>query len=415
MAQTRLRREAVARDPRMAGGVLAGEFGLDPGVCFLNHGSFGATPRAVIEEERRWRARLEREPVRWFVEDLEPELDAARAKLAAYVGCPADDLAMVENATAGVSTVVRSLAFAPGDEIVSSAQEYNASNNALRHAAERWGARIVEAALPWPVVSEDELFAAVMRAVSERTRLVLVSHVTSPTAVVMPVERIARALAERGIDTLVDGAHAPGYLALNVAGIGCAYYTGNFHKWTCGPKGSAFLYVRPDRQERIRPLAISHGANAERTDRSRFRLEFDYIGSLDYAPWLATPASIELVGKWMGGWEAWRREGAALARRVRGMLRARLGGPELAPEGMVGFMGTAWLPDRRGDESFELAWGYGDPLWERLVARWGVQVPIISFPGAPRRHVRFSVGPYNRWEQYEYLADALEREVRGRG
>ncbi len=412
MATTRLERAAGALDPRAGPGPLAEHFELDRAVCFLNHGSFGATPRAVLEVQSAWRARVEREPVRWFVEDLEPELDAARARMAAFVGCPAEDFAFVPNATAGVNAIVRSLRFEPGDQILTSPQEYNACNNVLRHVAERTGAVLVEARVPWPVRSEDELVAAFADAATDRTRLAMVSHITSPTAVRMPVRRITEALARRGIDTLVDGAHAPGYVDLDVAAIGCAYYTGNFHKWACAPKGSAFVYVRPDRQAGVRPAVISHGANSPRDDRSRFRLEFDFAGSMDYSAPLATPAAVDLVASLTGGWEAWRARGARLAAEAVLLVRERLGGEELVPPELAGFMGVADLPGAAGGPTATV--GYAEALWERLLTRWGIQVPIIAVPvagGGSRRHVRLSVAPYNRVEQYAYLADALAAEI----
>lgn len=406
-----VKRRKILTDPRALPGPLIERFGLDAGVCFLNHGSFGATPTEISEEQDQWRQRLEREPVRWFVEDLEPALDAARERMARFVGCDAEGFAFVDNATAGVSTVVRSLVLAPGDELVTSGQEYNACNNALRSVAARQGARVVEAKLPWPVASEDELFEAVMAAVGPRTRLVMVSHVTSPTALVMPVERIVAALKERGIDTLVDGAHAPGYLPLNVAAINPAYYTGNFHKWCCAPKGSAFLWVRADRREGMQPLSISHGMNSTRTDRSRFRLEFDYTGSADMSAWLVTPECIDRVAEMVvGGWPAIRRQSREMALAARRLMMERFGTGPTCPESMVGAMATVAIPPRAASEG-EATAGYHDPLWERLIAEWGIQVPVLPFPEPPRRHVRVSAAVYNRPEQYAYLADAIAAET----
>lgn len=411
MVPPRIRTRASA-DAKAMFAPCAGDFLIDPHVCFLNHGSFGATPKRVYEAQRQLQAQMEREPIRWFVEDLEPALDQARARMAAFVGCPAQDFSFVTNATAGVNAVVRSLKFQPGDELLTSSQEYNACNNVLRWAAKQWGAKVVSVDLPWPVTSEDEVVAAVLAGVTPRTRLAMVSHVTSPTAMILPVQRIVRELAQRGVDTLVDGAHAPGFLPLNVADLGCAYYTGNFHKWLCAPKGSAFLYVRPDRQAQIVPTIISHGANADRADRSRLRLEFDYIGSMDYTAWLVTPGCMDLVAELAGGggWPEVMRANRAMALRVRGMLQERFGVGPLAPESMIGSMAAVRLPDRQEAEGPRPS-TYADPLQDRLVCRWGVQVPIIPFPAAPRRHVRVSCTLYNTWSQYEYLADALAAEI----
>jgi isopenicillin-N epimerase len=269
---------------RPAPSPFAQHWDLDPEVVFLNHGSFGACPRVVLEAQQQWQRRLEREPVLFLHRELEHHVDAARAALAQFVGCQSDDLAFVTNATAGVNTVLRSLVFGPEDELLVTDHEYNACRNALDLLAQRTGARVVVAALPFPVQDPQAVVDAVLAYVSKRTRLLLIDHVTSPTGIVLPVEKIVPLMAQRGIDTLVDGAHAPGMLQLQIEKLGAAYYTGNCHKWLCTPKGSALLHVRRDRQALIRPLTISHGANSPRTDRSRFRLEFDFTGTCDPTP-----------------------------------------------------------------------------------------------------------------------------------
>lgn len=401
-------------------------------MVFLNHGSFGATPLCVTEHMARLRARMEAEPIRFFVRELEPLLDAARLRLAAFVGCDADDFAFIHNATAGVSTVIRSLPWRPGDEIVTSGHEYNACNNALDFAAQRLGARVVRARIPFPVASEDHVVAAILAAVTDKTRLVLLSHITSPTALVLPVKRIVAELSARGVDTLVDGAHAPGFLPLHVSEIGAAYYTGNFHKWLCAPKGAAFLHVRRDRQDGIVPLIISHGANSTRTDRSRFRLMFDFLGSMDYSPWLATPAALDTLDAMVaGGWPEIMRRNRTLALEARRLLLSRLGGAPTSPESMVGCLAAARLPDRAPWEQGQPT-HYHDPLQDRLIDRWRIQVPIIPFSSDPspdpsggggggggggrigggcERYVRVAAQVYNTLEQIDWLAEALLAET----
>jgi len=390
---------------------LARHWGLDPAVVFLNHGSFGAVPTAVLDVQRALQARLQAEPVRFVVEEQERLLDEARARLAAFVGADADDLAFVSNATQAVNTVVRSLALAPGDEILTTTHEYNACLNVLRVAAAREGPTLVVVELPFPVRSPDEIVDAVLARATPRTRLALVSHVTSPTALVLPVERIVAALAAQGIDTLVDGAHAPGMLPLAIDRLGAAYYTGNLHKWTCAPPGSAFLHVRRDRQAAIRPLVISHGANSPRTDRARFRLEFDYVGFVDPTPWLAVPAALDAMAALVpGGWPEVMRRNRALALEARTLLCDALATSPPAPDAMLGSMAAVVLPDRPAADATTPT-KYHDPLQDRLVTRWGIQVPIVPFPTLPRRLVRVSTQLYNSRAQVEYLAAALRAEL----
>jgi isopenicillin-N epimerase len=273
---------------------------IDDSIVFLNHGSFGACPKPVLEAQSELRARMERQPLQFISRDLEPLLDAARGELAAFVGADADDLAFVPNATAGVNTIVRSLEFQAGDELLTTDHAYNACRNALKLHEPR-GVKIVIASVPWPIRDEQQVIDAVMAAVTPRTKLFLLDHVTSPTGLIFPAAKLVKLLSDRGIDTIVDGAHVPGMLRLEVKAIGAAYYTGNCHKWLCTPKGSAFLHVRRDKQAAIRPLGISHGANAPRTDRSRFRLEFDWGGTVDPTPWLCIPVALKFFRELLPG------------------------------------------------------------------------------------------------------------------
>lgn len=402
-------RRHATRPPRAPD---ADAWALDPALVFLNHGSFGACPRAVLEAQAVLRAEMEANPVAFLDRALEPRLEAARALLAAFVGAGADDLAFVKNATHGLATVLRSLRFAPGDELLATDHEYNAALNMLRFAAARDGARVVIVRIPVPVAGPDEVVDRLLAAAGPRARLALVSHVTSPTALVLPVEQITAALEGRGIAVLVDGAHGPGMLPLDLDALGASWYTGNLHKWVCAPKGAAFLHARRDRHVLTRPLAISHGANDPRPGRSTFRKEFDWTGTSDPTPYLVVPVALEAVGRLVaGGWPALMARNADLAVAARRALVAATGRPALAPEAMLGAMATVELPPDQGfaargpDER--------DPLAARLLEDAGVEVPVYPWPRDPapgerrRRLLRVSVHLHNDPDEYAYLAGAL--------
>jgi isopenicillin-N epimerase len=378
---------------------------LDPGVEFLNHGSFGAAPRAVLEAQSEWRARLERQPLQFFRE-LERHLDAARATLGAFVGADPDDLAFVSNATSGVNTVVRSLQLQPGDELLTTNHAYNACRNALRLHEPR-GVRVVVAQVPFPLRSPGQVVEAVLAKATPRTRLVLLDHVTSPTGLVFPVAELVRAFSERGVDTLVDGAHAPGMVPLDLRTLGAAYYTGNCHKWLCAPKGSAFLHVRRDRQDGMLPLTIGHGFNSPRTDRSRFRLLFDWTGTADPTPFLCIPVALEVVGSLLpGGWPELMRRNRALALSAQGILSEALDIARPAPSEMIGSLAAVPLPPLARAEVLAPP-SPPDPLQRALLSRHRIEVPVMPFPAPPERALRVAAQVYNSEEQVHALAAAL--------
>ena len=327
---------------------------LDPKITFLNHGSFGACPLAVLQKQRQLRDRLEQNPVRFFALELEPLLDQARQTLAEFLGAAAENLVFVPNATTGVNTVLRSLclphpdfaALQPGDELLTTTHEYNASRNALDFAAQASGATVVTAAVPFPIDSPEQAIAAVLSKISARTRLVLLDHVTSQTGLVFPLKPIIEELTAIGVEVLIDGAHAPGMVPLNLQDLGATYYTGNCHKWLCAPKGAAFLYVQPDRRDRIRPLVISHGANSPRRDRDRFRLEFDWTGTADPSAYLVVPKAIQFMGSLLtGGWTELMQQNRATALTIRQRLCKMLQVAPPCPDSMVGAMAVVPLPN----------------------------------------------------------------------
>jgi isopenicillin-N epimerase len=379
---------------------------LDPSVVFLNHGSFGACPIPVLRYQAELRQRMERQPVQFFARDLEGLLDDARRTLGDFLGASAQDLAWIPNATTGVNAVLRSLSFEPGDELLTTDHEYNACRNVLDFVARRAGAKVVVANLPFPVAGHALVLQAVLDRGTERTRIALIDHVTSQTGLVLPIEALVRELQARSVETLVDGAHAPGMLPLDVAAIGAAWYTGNCHKWICAPKGAAFLYTRPDMQERTRPTVISHGANSTRTDRSRYLTEFDWMGTDDPTAILSVPAAIRFMDQLMpGGWSEVHETNHRLALRGRDLLCNTLDIDAVCPDDMIGSLASLPLPDGDGRPSASPL--YADPLQELLLEQFGIEVPVIPWPSPPRRLIRISAQVYNCDGDYEKLGQAL--------
>lgn len=380
---------------------------LDPSIAFLNHGSFGSCPRAVFEFQKTIREHMEWQPVQFFVRELEGLLDRARQELAAFVGANAAHLVFVPNATAGVNTVLRSLHFQAGDELLVSNQEYNACRNALDFVSTRTGARVVVVPIPFPLTGPEQVIEPILEAVTPRTRLALLDHVTSQTGLILPIADVARHLAERGVDLLIDGAHAPGMIPLNLSELGVAYYTGNCHKWICAPKSAGFLYVSPEREKEIRPLAISHGANSPRTDRSRLLIEFGWTGTRDPSAYLSVPTALRFIQAQLpGGWNQVMARNRALALEARRLLCETLRIDPPSPAEMIGTLAAVPLPDSP-EVNVPSSPLYSDPLQDELREQFGIEVPIIPWPGPPKRVLRISAQLYNSLPQYEKLAKGL--------
>ncbi len=388
---------------------------LEPDVAFLDHGSFGACPVPVLEAQRAWRDRMEREPVRFLATELEAQLVEAREEVSRFLNADPAGLAFVPGAVTGVSTVLASLRFAQGDELLVSDHERNATLNALRAAAERDGARVTLVRIPFPLEDASRVVEAYLGAVTARTRLALVSHVTSATALVLPIAAIVRELDRRGVDTLVDATHAPGMLPVDVEALGAAYWTANGDLWLCGPKGSGLLHVRADVRSRIHPLVVADGANDGRSDRSRFRLEFDAAVIGDPSPMLALPAAIRFVGGLHpDGWPGMRAANAALARDGRSRLCGSLALEPPAPDAMVGAMAAIPLPTVAPDEE------EAGRLRAALVDEDRIEVAVLVSParaarslggGDPQVVVRLSAQRYNTPDEYAWLAERLLARV----
>ena len=369
---------------------LRGEFLLDPEVAFLNHGSFGACPRPVFERYQAWQRELEREPVDFLDRRRPALLGGARAALADYVGCSPQDLAFVQNATTGVNLAARSLDLGPGEEVLATDLEYGACDLAWEWACRRRGAHYVRAPVPLPLDSPAALSETLFAAVTEQTRAVYVSHVTSGTGLVLPVEEIVSRARALGLVTIVDGAHAPAHVPVDLAALGADFYSGNAHKWLGAPKGAGFLHVQPERQERVDGAIVSWGYGEGATFSERIESQ----GTRDPAAWLTVPDAIGFQAE--RNWDEIRDRSRRLARNARRELCDLLGTEPLAPDAMIAQLATVQLPHAAPD------------LAERLFTRHRIEIPV----GGPENdRVRLSVAGYTTRDDIDRLLAALVREL----
>ncbi|MEO0631755.1 MAG: aminotransferase class V-fold PLP-dependent enzyme, partial [Planctomycetota bacterium] len=344
---------------RPAPSPLAAQFGLDPDIVFLNHGSFGSCPALVLGAQRRHRDLMEREPVTYFMKTAFELMDRSRAAVAGLIGGSAEDFVFVSNATVAVNTIFENAAtglglaedrpLGPGDEILANSLEYPACMANARRLAERTGAslRVVDIPRLDGAMTPGRFTELLIDGVTERTRLCLLSHVISPTGWVLPAAEIIRTLESRGVATILDGAHGPGCISIDINTIRPAFYTANAHKWLCAPKGAAILYVRPDLQEQFRPqtLSVYDEAPAGFLDRSRYNRDFDYVGTDDVSARLAVADAIELVPEIsVTTWSGIVERNHALAIEAAALLRDRLGTDPCQTDDMVGPMAMIELP-----------------------------------------------------------------------
>ncbi len=371
-------------------------FLLDPNVIFLNHGSFGATPRPVFENYQWWQRELERQPVEFLGRRFDSLMRDARAALATYVHAGVDDLVYVPNATTGLNIVARSLPLNPGDEILTTDHEYGALDRTWRFICHKTKAIYKQQSIPVPVTTADDFIEQFWSGVTPRTRIIFLSHITSPTALIFPIQEICRRARDAGILSIIDGAHAVGQIPLDLQEIDADFYSSNLHKWLCCPKGSAFLYARPDKQNLIEPLVVSWGYESEKPSASRFIDEQEWNGTRDIAAFLTTPQAIRFFEE--HHWDTVRAKCHSLAQYAREQITARTGLLPLSPDSSEWYKQMVTMPLPSCDAA---------QLKTRLYDEFQIEVPIVTWQH--RQFIRVSIQAYNTMEDIEKLVDALER------
>jgi len=374
---------------------LRSHFLLDPGVVFLNHGSSGACPKQVFEVYQHWQRELERQPVEFLGRRFKGLMAEARAKLSAYLRCQAEDLVYFPNPTTAINMVARSLDLSAGTEILTTDHEYGAMDRTWRFLCQQTGARYVRQPIPLPLTSEEAFVEALWAGITERTRVVFLSHITSPTALMFPVGRICQRARQAGLLSIVDGAHAPGHIPLDLEALGADLYTGACHKWLCAPKGASFLYAHKEVQPLLKPLIVSWGWESDHPSESRFIDYHEWQGTRDPAAFLSVPAAIEFQDQ--HDWPSVRERCHDLASRTRQRINDRTGLPAICPDSPAWFgqMAAARLPDLPVEV-----------LQRRLYDRYRIEIPVHRWNDQPL--IRVSFQAYNDASDAETLLDALD-------
>jgi isopenicillin-N epimerase len=371
------------------GAALRDAWRLDPAFAYLNHGGFGVTPEPVFAEQDRWRARIERNPTYFLTYEVEDALRAATVPVAKAIGAAAEDVVFVENATTGLNAVLRSLDFEPGDEILITSLSYPAIRKAAYYAASRCGARVIEVAIPLPLPNDAVLLRAVAGKLTIRTKLAIFDHIASHSALLLPAAELTRLAHEAGARVMIDGAHAPGQIALDIAALGADWYVGNLHKWYFAPRSCGFLWASKAQQTATRPLAISHGYG------EGFRAEWEWTGTRDVTPALATPAAIAFHES-LGGAALMARNGA-LVREAAEMLVLRWRTELAGPGNGFAAMATVRLPLGGAASSARAT-----ALMRALAERHKIGAAVVVLEGA--LWVRVAAQAYNEMADYERLA-----------
>lgn len=375
----------------------------------LNHGSYGIVPRYVRARQAELRELMDADPVHWFKVELEPRADRARAAIAGLLGCDPEGVTFMPNATFGVATVIQSLDLGAGDEIVATDQEYKATLNELERLNKRRGVVIRIAETNAPKVSDEEIVETTMAQVTDRTRLVIMSHIASNSAIVMPAAELSRRCRERGVAVLIDGAHGPGQVGIDLREMAPTYYAASGHKWLCTPKGSGFLYAEAGAREGITPLALSCRTADVRPERASYLSDFDYIGTGDFTPNLVAPDAIaHLSAQDEGGFAGLQRRNHEMVVEGARRIADRCGIALASGVDRFASMVTIILPSRSDGAAGA---HYDDPIWDTLIEKWRIQVPVWGLPLTGERVVRVSAHLHNRLGDYDALAEALATEL----
>jgi len=367
-------------------------FLLDPNITFLNHGSFGSCPRPVFQEYQKWQKKLEHQPVQFMTDKVYSALKESRIALSEFMGCNEDELVFFPNPTTATTNIIFNLDLKPGDEILMTNHEYGALVRAWTAWGKRTGIKIVQQNIPAPLDTEERFIEEFWKGVNVRTKVIFISHITSPTALIFPIEQILARARDKGLITIVDGAHVPGQVDLDIHALGCDYYIGAIHKWLCGPKGSSFLFVKKEHQKWMKPVVYSWGKDGEDPGPSEFLQDFQWQGTRDMSAFLSIPTAIEFYHQEISSLQSKCRE---MNLHAFSEFQSILGTKPISSGGnWLGQMVSHPLPDNASPD-----------LKEKLWTRHQIEIPVFEWNGL--QLIRLSVQIYNQQNDIDSLMSAL--------
>jgi isopenicillin-N epimerase len=387
---------------------LAKYWGLNKDIVYLNHGSFGATPTAVLEKQQQYQKEMEAEAIEFYIDNLPNLLNESKTALANFVGTSTHNIVFTQNTTTGVNTILKSIIGREGDEWLTTNHGYGACVHALKHYAAKNKCEVVVAAVDYPVKTEEDMIAAIEKSITPKTTIALIDYVTSASAIIFPVKKIIELLHSKGIKVIIDAAHCPGMIDFSIDDLQPDFFIANCHKWICSPKGSAFIYVAPEHQQMISPLVISHYNDSQVGEAAHWSNQFMWDGTHDYSAYICVKEALEhLPTLHQDGWAGIKKHNRELAFTAATKIAEALKVQLPAPKELLGSIINIPMPNGETPEKF---FHHNQALKNKLFKRYNVEVPVFLFPKAPQQWMRISAQLYNSMEQYDYLIECLKEE-----
>ncbi len=389
---------------------LVNNWSLNQEIVYLNHGSFGATPSKVLQKQNQLQLEMEAEAVQFFIDKLPNLINESKLALANFVGTNTNNIVFTPNTTTGVNTILHSIVGKPGDAWLTTNHAYGACANAFKHFAKNQQCTVVTANIDYPIINEDAIIEAIEKSITPKTTIALIDFVTSASAIILPIKKIINLLQSKGIQVIIDAAHAPGMVDFNIDELQPDYFIANCHKWICSPKGSAFIYVAPQHQANIHPLVISHYNDMAPNTAAHWSNQFMWDGTHDYSAYICIKDALETMPTFINdGWENIKKQNHELVWQAAAKIANKLQVNLPAPKEMIGSICNIPMPN--GEAPLQ-KFHSNVALKDKLFRLYNIEVPVFMFPNAPTQWLRISAQLYNSMEQYDYLLECLKEELK---